>query len=86
MNITSAPQTGLLGLNRGIDNVQKAAGDITGSGKSDTAELASGRAPDEVVEASAAVQHEAPTTQVVSEVKESSDVENVLGAISDTHA
>jgi hypothetical protein len=80
MNITSAPQSGLLGLNRGIDNVQKAAGDPTGSGRPDKAELASGREPDEVVEASAAEQHQAPGTQVVS------DVEEVLGNIIDTHA
>ncbi len=79
MNITSAPQTGLLGINRGIDNVQKAAGDPTGSGKSDKVELASGRAPDAAVEASAADQHQAPTTQIVN------DVEEVLGAIIDTH-
>jgi hypothetical protein len=86
MNVTSAPQSGLLGLNRGIDNVQKVAGDMTGSGKADKAELASGRTPDEAVETSASARHEAPTTQVVSEVKESSDLESVLGAIIDTHA
>jgi hypothetical protein len=86
MNVTSAPQSGLLGLNRGIDNVQNVAGDHTGSGKSDKAELASGRAPDEVVEASASAQHEAASTQVVPDVNASSDVENVLGAIIDTHA
>lgn len=86
MNVTSAPQSGLLGLNRGIDNVQKVAGDMIGSGKADKAELASGRTPDEVVETSASSGHQAPTTQVVSAVKESNDLEGVLGAIIDTHA
>lgn len=43
MNVTSALNTGVLGLNRGLDGVQKAASDIVGAGKTDTPEEATGR-------------------------------------------
>ncbi|MFC6669641.1 hypothetical protein [Marinobacterium aestuariivivens] len=70
----------MLGINRGIDNVQKAAGDPVGSGRPDQPELASGREPDAVIEASEAGNHAAPKTQVVDQARE------VLGNLIDTHA
>lgn len=80
MNVTSAPQSGLLGINRGIDNVQKASGDALGTGKPEQPELATGREPDAVIEASASADHQAPKTQVVDRAHE------VLGNLIDTHA
>ncbi len=43
MNISSALNTGVLGINRGLDGVQKAASDIAGAGKTDTPEEVTGR-------------------------------------------
>ena len=43
MNVSSAMSSGLLGINRGIDGVQKAASDIAGAGKTATPEEATGR-------------------------------------------
>ncbi len=43
MNISSALQTGVIGINRGLDGVQKAASDIAGAGKPQAAEEASGK-------------------------------------------
>ncbi|MDO6562826.1 hypothetical protein Q4488_05455 [Amphritea sp. 1_MG-2023] len=42
MNVTSALNTGVLGLNRGLDGVQKVASDIAGAGKTDTPEEGTG--------------------------------------------
>ncbi|GGK74008.1 hypothetical protein [Amphritea balenae] len=42
MNVTSALNTGVLGVNRGLDGVQKAASDIAGAGKPESPEQASG--------------------------------------------
>ena len=71
MNVTNSLQTGLIGLNRGIDNNPRAAGDFQGSGKSDVPELASGRGIDNsVAESTASRSAAAASTQVISGVSE----------------
>lgn len=50
MNITNSLQTGLIGLNRGLDNNPRAAGDFQGSGKAEIPEIASGKALDNAVD------------------------------------
>ncbi len=71
MNVTNSLQTGLIGLNRGIDNNPRAAGDFQGSGKSDVPELASGRGIDNAVaESTASRSAAAASTQVISGVSE----------------
>ena len=71
MNVTNSLQTGLIGLNRGIDNNPRAAGDFQGSGKSDVPELASGRGIDNAVaESTASRSAAASSTQVISGVSE----------------
>ncbi|WP_296056908.1 hypothetical protein [uncultured Amphritea sp.] len=50
MNVTSALSTGVLGLNRGLDGVQKAASDIAGAGKTDTPEEGTGKNLNESLE------------------------------------
>lgn len=50
MNVTSALSTGVLGLNRGLDGVQKAASDIAGEGKTDTPEEGTGKNLNESLE------------------------------------
>lgn len=71
MNISSALNSGVLGLNRGLDGVQKAASDIAGAGKTDSPEEATGRdvkeaLTDLVVEKNAA----AASTKVVQSAEE----------------
>ncbi|MCP4598086.1 hypothetical protein [Neptuniibacter sp.] len=78
MNVTNALQTGLVGINRGLDNAPRAAGDVTGSGKPDEPEQATGRVQNEaVVESAAGSTVEAAATKVVSQAVEPGE----LGAI-----
>ncbi|WP_432472180.1 hypothetical protein [Amphritea sp. HPY] len=81
MNVTSALSSGLLGLNRGLDGVQKAASDIAGSGKSDTPEQATGKDVNQaltelVVEKNA----------VAASAKVVQSAEETLGTLIDTRA
>ncbi|TVQ72347.1 hypothetical protein [Nitrincola schmidtii] len=83
MNINgiAAQTSGLMNVNRGLDNTQRAAGDIQGSGQPDRPELASGRGVDQAVNQAAVSQNEATAaTQVVREVNET------LGSLIDTRA
>ncbi|MCV6611308.1 MAG: hypothetical protein OIF55_11105 [Amphritea sp.] len=78
MNISSALNSGVLGINRGLDGAQKAASDIAGAGKTDTPEEVTGRDVNEaltdlVVEKNAA----AASTKVVQSAEET------LGALID---
>lgn len=43
MNVTSALNSGVLGINRGLDGINKAASDIAGAGKTDSPEEVTGR-------------------------------------------
>ncbi len=71
MNVTNALQTGLVGINRGLDNSPRAAGDVTGSGKSEEPEQATGRQQNEaVVESAAGTSVQAAETKVVNQVAE----------------
>jgi hypothetical protein len=75
MNITSSLQTGLIGLNRGLDNNPRVAGDFQGTGKAEVAETASGRDLDSAVEDSTlSATTQAASTKVVASASE------VLGA------
>jgi hypothetical protein len=75
MNITNSLQTGLIGLNRGLDNNPKAAGDYHGSGKAEVPESASGAELDKAVsETSLSPLDQAASTKVVTSASE------VLGA------
>jgi len=81
MNVTSALSSGLLGINRGLDGVQKAASDIAGSGKTDTPEQATGKdvnqeLADLVVEKNA----------VAASAKVVQSAEETLGTLIDTRA
>lgn len=81
MNVTSAQNSGLFNVNRTLDNVPKASGDVQGSGQSDNAELASGK-PVSAAVADTAVDRntEAAATKVVNQADE------VLGNLIDTRA
>ena len=81
MNVTSALSSGLLGINRGLDGVQKAASDIAGAGKTDTPEQATGKDVNEaltdlVVEKNA----------VAASAKVVQSAEETLGTLIDTRA
>ncbi|KAA0873879.1 hypothetical protein [Nitrincola tapanii] len=81
MNINGvAVQTsGLLNVNRGLDNTQRVAGDLQGSGKPDTPEVQAGQPLSASVQETAAAQQvAAPTTQVVNQADE------VMGSLIDT--
>ncbi len=81
MNISGALQTGLIGLNRTLDNTQKVAGDQVGNGKPETPELASGRGANVALQESTVnPATEAATTKVVTDASE------VLGTNIDTRA
>ncbi|KDE39490.1 hypothetical protein ADINL_1944 [Nitrincola lacisaponensis] len=81
INGVAAQTSGLMNVNRGLDNTQRAAGDIQGSGTPDRPELASGRGVDQAVNQAAVSQNEATaSTQVVREVNET------LGSLIDTRA
>lgn len=71
MNITNSLQTGLIGLNRGLDNNPRAAGDFHGTGKADVAETASGKDLDNAVaETTQSAVDQAPSTKVVTSASE----------------
>lgn len=71
MNVTNALQTGLIGVNRGLDNAPRAASDVTGSGKPEQPEEATGRQQNEaVVESAAGTSVLAADTKVVNQVQE----------------
>lgn len=71
MNVTNALQSGFIGINRGLDNAPRAASDVTGSGKPDEVEQASGKKQNEaVVESAAGNSVEAAATKVVGQVEE----------------
>lgn len=79
MNVTSAQNSGLFNVNRTLDNVPKASGDAQGSGRPESAELASGREPVAAVADTAVGRTtEAATTKVVNRGDE------VLGNLIDT--
>jgi hypothetical protein len=71
MNVTNAPQTGFIGINRGLDNSPRAAGDVTGSGKPDQPEQATGFVREEAVtESAGGTEVVAAETKVVSQAVE----------------
>jgi hypothetical protein len=71
MNVTNALQSGFIGINRGLDNAPRAASDVTGSGKPEDVEQATGRLENEsVVESAAGKDVEAAATKVVGQVEE----------------
>ena len=71
MNVSNALQTGLIGLNRSMDNNVKASGDVQGTGQVAQAEMASGREIDNAVEQSTLeATAEAATTKVVTDAYE----------------
>ncbi|WP_415890343.1 hypothetical protein ACMXYV_03235 [Neptuniibacter sp. SY11_33] len=71
MNVTNALQTGFIGINRGLDNAPRAASDVTGSGKPDQPEEATGRDQNQaVLESAAGTDVEAAATKVVSQLEE----------------
>ena len=75
MNITNSLQTGLIGLNRGLDNNPRAAGDFHGSGSAQVPETASGRPLENAVaETTLSATEQAASTKVVTSASE------VLGA------
>jgi hypothetical protein len=71
MNITNSLQTGLIGLNRGMDNNPRASGDFHGSGRAEVAESASGKALSKAVtETTLTATAEAASTKVVTDANE----------------
>jgi hypothetical protein len=81
MNISNALQTGLIGLNRNLDNNLKAAGDQQGTGQVAVAEMASGREVDNALKQTTIdPAAQAATTKVVTDASE------VLGTNIDVHA
>ncbi len=81
MNVTGALQSGMIGLNRTLDNVQKAASDQVGNGQPERPEEASGKT-------TAALQAVAGTTQSGNEVASTqvvSEAEKTVGGNIDLH-
>ncbi len=71
MNIANSLQTGQIGLNRGLDNNPRAAGDFQGTGKSAIPETASGKSIESAVAESAlAANTQAASTKVVTSISE----------------
>lgn len=71
MNVTNAQLSGFIGINRGLDNAPRAAGDVTGSGRSEQPELASGRTQESaIVESAAGSNIQAAATKVVTQTAE----------------
>ncbi len=71
MNVTNSLQTGLIGLNRGLDNNPRAAGDFQGRGKAEIAEIASGKDLENAVdETTLSATAQAPSTKVVTSVSD----------------
>jgi len=71
MNVTGALQSGMIGLNRTFDNVQKASGDQVGSGQPERPEEATGRTTSalQAVDGTTQSGNEVASTQVVSETE-----------------
>ncbi|WP_293267660.1 hypothetical protein [Neptunomonas sp.] len=81
MNVIGALQTGVIGLNRTLDNSLKSSSDQIGNGKPEVPELASGRSLNNAVnETTLEATTQAPTTKVVTDASE------VLGTNIDTRA
>jgi hypothetical protein len=81
MNVTGALQTGVIGLNRTLDNTLKSSSDQVGSGKPEVPERASGKALNSAVtETTLDANAQAPSTKVVTDAGE------VLGTNIDTRA
>ena len=71
MNVTNSLQTGMIGLNRGLDNNPRVAGDFHGSGKAAVPESASGRdLENAVAETTLSATQEAAATKVVTSISE----------------
>ena len=73
MNVSNALQSGVIGINRTLDNVAKASSDLHGSGKPDNAVEASGREPQRVTDVKETTQNAATedaTTKVVTAASE----------------
>lgn len=85
INGVSAQVSGLLNVNRGLDNEQRAAGDLQGTGQPDPAVRASGPAASQSVqEAAVSQQVAAPSTQVVVETQGVEESREALGSLIDT--
>lgn len=81
MNVTGALQTGVIGLNRTLDNTIKSSSDQVGSGKPESPELASGKSlSSAITETTLDPKTQAPATKVVTDAGE------VLGTNIDTRA
>jgi len=81
MNVTAAQNSGLLNVNRTLDNSPKASGDVQGSGKPEDTSLSSGREINpSVADAAVEATTEAAATEVVNQAEE------VLGNLIDTRA
>ncbi len=81
MNVTGALQSGLIGLNRTLDNSVKSSSDIAGNGRPVIPEQASGRDLNSAVRDTTLEETtEAATTKVVTDASE------VLGTNIDTRA
>ena len=81
MNVTGALQSGVIGLNRTLDNTQKSSSEISGSGRPEIPEQASGRELSSAVrDTTLEATTEAATTKVVTDASE------VLGTNIDTRA
>jgi len=79
MNVANSLQNGLIGVNRGLDNSPRAAGDITGSGKPDQPEQATGFAPVEAVTESAGGREVvAAETKVVGQAVEPGELGGII--------
>lgn len=71
MNVTNSLQTGLIGLNRGLDNNPRVAGDFHGSGKAEVPETASGKElSNAVAETTQPATAQAASTKVVTSISE----------------
>ncbi|WP_151704015.1 hypothetical protein [Nitrincola alkalilacustris] len=81
INGVAAQSSGLLNVNRGLDNTQRGAGDIQGTGRPEESETRSG------LDAATAVREAAvdPTTAGAS-TQVVNDAEEVLGNLIDTRA
>ena len=82
MNVSNAAQSGFIGINRGLDNAPRAAGDVTGSGKSSEPELATGRGQNEAVAESATGNEvEAAATKVVTSATEPGEPGGIIDIV-----
>lgn len=83
MNVSNALQSGVIGINRTLDNVAKASGDLHGSGKPEQPQEATGREPQSLsaVKDTTVQGTEAATTKVVTETSAAESPEKVGGNI-----